>query len=66
MYAAIAGIMGGLFGAVVITLIRRLSKPKSSVGWDFLTFIVSFCLCGLLCAVVAVIIMVNAFTGGFN
>jgi hypothetical protein len=43
IYAAIAGIVGGLIGATLITLIRSIRKPKSSIGWDFLTFIVSFC-----------------------
>jgi len=65
-YSVIVGIIGGFIGAVVITLIRRLRKPKSSVGWDFLTFIISFCVCGLISAVVTVIIMVMVFTGGFN
>jgi hypothetical protein len=66
VYAAIAGIVGGLIGAVVITLIRRLSKPGSSVAWDFMTFIVSFCICGVICAGVTIWIMVQAFSGGFN
>ena len=66
LYAAIAGIVGGLVGATLITLIRRIRKPKSSIGWDFLTFIVSFCVCGLISAVVLGFIMVQAFTGGFN
>lgn len=65
-YSVIVGIIGGFIGAVVITLIRRLRKPKSSVGWDFLTFIISFSVCGLISAVVTVIIMVMVFTGGFN
>jgi hypothetical protein len=65
VYAAIAGIIGGLIGAFLVTLLRRLSKPKSSVGWDFLTFFISFCICGIVCAGLTILIMVKAFTGGF-
>ena len=66
LYAAIAGLVGGLIGATLITMIRRIRKPKSSIGWDFLTFIVSFLVCGLISAVVIGFIMVMAFSGGFN
>ena len=66
VYAFIAGVVGGLIGAIGITLIRRLSRPGSSVGWDFLTFIVSFCICGIIAALATVFLMVGAFTGKFN
>jgi LytS/YehU family sensor histidine kinase len=65
IYALIAGVVGGLIGAFIITLIRRLSRPKSNVGWDFLTFSIAFVICGLLCAAATILIMVQAFTGGF-
>jgi uncharacterized Tic20 family protein len=66
IYAVISGIVGGLIGAFIITLIRRFRKPKSSVGWDLLTFFISFCICGLISAVFVGFIMVMAFTGGFS
>ena len=66
IYAVISGIVGGLIGAIIITLLRRHRKPNSSVGWDFITFFISFCICGLISAVLVGTIMILAFTGGFN
>ncbi|MBN4047146.1 hypothetical protein JYU05_01215, partial [bacterium AH-315-P13] len=57
-YSAIAGIIG----AVIITIIRRVSKPKTSIAWDILTFAISFCVVGLIVAGITVLIMFQAIT----
>ncbi len=57
-YVTVAGIFGGLVGATLIALIRSIRKPKPSVGgWDVVTFIVSFCVCGLISAVVTYLLL---------
>lgn len=66
LYALVAGVVGGFIGAFIITLIRWLRKPDSSVGSHFSTFLGAFFICGLICAAVTVLFFVNVFTGGFN
>ncbi|MBN4070776.1 hypothetical protein JYT76_03765 [Olleya sp. AH-315-F22] len=47
----------------IITIIRRTSKPKSSIAWDVLTFAISFCVVGLIVAGITALIMFQAFSG---